>query len=405
MSDPLLLYSPINHFQLSIMDGLLWPYQYLSISGLYQRYTNLIDLFIYVLIFIGAAQVTLGQRFPGNGGKTISIGTGLSLAVAMVILEERLGFSLKSFGPLAAGIVIFLLGIVIYRLLHQAGLEQHKAGAIAYLALFATLMAVTPELFRWLSSNIPILGLAVLLLLILSVFGAASAFWPGSGSSAFMAKLHRTQAGNPGASPRGKEFKKEAGVIKHNLRPIARKTVKDSEAILNDLEAVRGAIQKYGADPQTRRIIIQEIAKILPKQHELRNQIQYLKGLNEQILRLDASIFSKDQRQQISTLNAKQKTLFQAELRDQAQRMGIEQKIQRIEAAFDQYAANIDAYLRDATGFLQSGQIQESMRALENAVAAEQTTVKLARAAQNLETALLALSKRDIQIEKYIGRT
>ena len=59
-------------------DILFWPYQYLELSSLYDHYQGLIDMTIYVLIFVGAAQVTLGQRFPGNGGRAISIGTGLS---------------------------------------------------------------------------------------------------------------------------------------------------------------------------------------------------------------------------------------------------------------------------------------------------------------------------------------
>ena len=105
------------------------PLEYINLANAYDHYSAVIDLFIYGLIFIGVAQVTLGPRFAGRGGKAICAGVGISLAVSLAIAERQFGFSLKSFGPIAAGIIILLLGIMVYHLLHQAGLS--KTGALS----------------------------------------------------------------------------------------------------------------------------------------------------------------------------------------------------------------------------------------------------------------------------------
>ena len=63
------------------IENILQPLAWINLSPLYNAYSGLIDFFIYALIFIGAAQTTLGKRFPDNGGRAISIGTGLTLAL------------------------------------------------------------------------------------------------------------------------------------------------------------------------------------------------------------------------------------------------------------------------------------------------------------------------------------
>ena len=124
-----------------MLEDIFRPLQWLEPARLYEQYSGALDLFIYALIFIGAAQVTLGRHFPGRGGKAISVGIGTALAMSMIIAEKTFNFSLSSFGPVAGTIILLLLGIMIYRLLYFAGMKGVGAASLAYIILFiASLM-------------------------------------------------------------------------------------------------------------------------------------------------------------------------------------------------------------------------------------------------------------------------
>lgn len=402
---PTPLSSPIHNFQLNTFDTLLWPYQYLDISSLYQAYSGLIDFFVYVLIFVGAAQVTLGQRFPGNGGKAISTGTGLILAVGMIVLEERLGFSLKSFGPIAAGIVMLLLGVMIFRLLHQAGLAPHKAGSIAYLALFTFLAAVMPSLFTWLRDRAPLIGLILMILFILSLVGAVSAAWPSSFGAGFEGRLRQTQQADPEARQLRQAFKGETRFMKRAIKPIAKRNVKDSKTILNDLSRIKDAIARYGNDPKARPIILEQISSVLPKQHALLRNIQNLASLSGQVQRLDASLLDRKRRQQLAGLAPEKRELLHAELRGEAAKLGIDQRVAQLENALDKNSKQSLLSLDEAANRLRAGQPDQALQAMQEAIAAEQATAELAQTVNGLEQDLLSLAKRDFKLEKRLQAT
>ena len=99
----------------------LRPLEYLDISKLYESYTVFIDFAIYLMVFVGISQITLGSRFQGKGGKAITIAIGISLALSLAISEKYLGFSLRSLGPIAVGIFLAILSVMIYRLIKQLG--------------------------------------------------------------------------------------------------------------------------------------------------------------------------------------------------------------------------------------------------------------------------------------------
>ncbi len=113
------------------LEELFRPFEFLDIAEMYDYYSGIVDLFIYLLIFTGAAQVTLGRRFTGRGARAISARTGICLSLAMVMAEEKFGFSIRSFGPVAAGILVLLLGVMIYRLFHYMGIVKPGAWSVA----------------------------------------------------------------------------------------------------------------------------------------------------------------------------------------------------------------------------------------------------------------------------------
>jgi len=172
-------------------EDLFRPFEYLNITQTYDRYSALIDLFIYILVFVGLAQATLAHHYGNTGGRAVAIGAGTCLAVAMVIAEETYHFSIKSFGPFAASLLILILGLMVFTTLHRAGMPTIPSGSVAYLLGFFSIYAVAPELFNWLNETMPLLGAGTVIGLLLGVFGALSAFWPDSLPT--MNVLHRPE--------------------------------------------------------------------------------------------------------------------------------------------------------------------------------------------------------------------
>ena len=87
-----------------------------NIGEAYGTAPYVIDGIIYLILFIGIAQVTLGKRFEGKGGKAVSVAVGLALAFALSFWSINTGFMLGKLGPLAGMILVIVIGLFIYRL-------------------------------------------------------------------------------------------------------------------------------------------------------------------------------------------------------------------------------------------------------------------------------------------------
>lgn len=133
----------------NVIDDILYPLQGFDFSTTYASYSSFIDFTIFVILFIGLAQVTIGKRFDSKGGKAMVVAIGLVLAIGLVISESMIGFNLQSFGPLAAAIFIFLVGLVIYQGMRGFGMEVVGSVAIAVVLTYFSIRSVTPGIFDW----------------------------------------------------------------------------------------------------------------------------------------------------------------------------------------------------------------------------------------------------------------
>ena len=379
------------------------PLEYLNLTGTYEKYTALIDLFIYVLIFTGSAQVSLGKRFPGTGGRAITAGIGISLSVAMVIAEEKFGFSLKSFGPVAAGVLILLFGIMIYRLVHFAGMARPASAGLAYLAIFLAMFAIAPDLFEGLDDSAPFLSATLAIALLLAFGLSISSLFPGDGARAFRMKLREIRDTYPGRARQQGAIGNEIRFVKRWVQPAAKKNFETSELVLHDLGSVAEAIRKYGHIPQARRAIAERMASIFPKEHELQGNIQNLRTMINKLLELDLSLFSETSRERVEGMSPEEKDLMKKELRDEIQRLEIEKRILAIEKDLDQCIQEICQSLNDAGGELNAGRVEQALQLINRAIDREKAITRLSHEIMKLEYELLALAKRDSRIEKKMN--
>lgn len=146
------------------------------LEQVYDRFGPFIDAVIYLIIFLGLTQATLGRIFEsrGRGGKTVIIGIGIVLALSLALWEREAGFNIKSFGPVAALILISLMGYAVWtaiKSLEIEGVDTFTTTAIAYLLVYNSMAAIVPNIIEWINKHMPIVG--AILALLTAVFTIA----------------------------------------------------------------------------------------------------------------------------------------------------------------------------------------------------------------------------------------
>jgi hypothetical protein len=135
------------------LNQLLEPFRGIDIAATYNEFSPFIDFVIYLVIFTGLTRFVFSKRFPGRGGKAISIGIALVLSTGASVFSATTGFKLANFGPLAAGILVILVGILTYGLLRHLAGNSFNAGIASFIVTYFLVRSVTPEFYAWAEQN------------------------------------------------------------------------------------------------------------------------------------------------------------------------------------------------------------------------------------------------------------
>ncbi len=143
-----------------------------------KNYSTLIDLGVYLVIFIGLAQATIGKKFENKGGKVMVAGIGIVLAVGLALWEKTAGFNLKSFGPVAMIILLAIMCFACYQGLQSFNFKKTHAFIMAYILFYTALIGI--GLMGSISSKFPmvasILGLVFLVSAVVAVIAGVQFF-------------------------------------------------------------------------------------------------------------------------------------------------------------------------------------------------------------------------------------
>ena len=71
----------------------------------------------------------------------------------MITAEKNLGFNIKTFGPVAAWILIFLISTVLFHTINQIGAGNVTAGSIALVVTYFVMRGLIPQFFELLQKN------------------------------------------------------------------------------------------------------------------------------------------------------------------------------------------------------------------------------------------------------------
>jgi hypothetical protein len=382
-----------------LQEGLR-PLEYLDISKLYDSYTVFIDFAIYLMVFVGISQLTLGSRFQGRGGKAIAIAIGISLALSLAISEKYLGFSLRSLGPIAVGIFLAILSVIIYRLIKQLGGSFAVSGSLAYIIILLFLTATMPGFFAWINKNTPLLGLGLVAGFIWASYNVVSHLFRRKKLSQELGekfdKVKTEAKGEIDNLDRSKRFQKA------NARRITKRAKKASREILEDLEEILKAIDKYGHLPEAGPMIKERIDKVMPEQLELVDFLTRLQNLHKRLLSFDTSLYSHELQTRYRNQTGTERAILKKELGDEYQKLGIERQLLDLEGKAQGYLTGMKNALAQAGQEIVSGNPDGAKGAIERAMTLEKETSTIIDHLRYQERQILKHTKREISMERKL---
>jgi hypothetical protein len=354
------------------------------------RYSGFIDFIIYALLFVSLAHLTIGKRFQGRGGKAITAAVGMMLTISLVVVEQRMGFNIASFGPLAAGIVVLMVAMTLFLGFRHLGAGHAASGSLALIAIYFSMRAITPQIFDWLAARMPFIHAVLAVALIIAIWRSAAALWPSRGKAV------------PETAARGldmvrqvakevfptNEMKKERGLIRARLEPFTRQERKEHSAVVSDLKDMQAIVKKHQDSPRAVALITKKLRDIRPKQHDLEARLASLQALTKQFLQLDESVVARIKGKDFSKLSRKEQKLVRKIWQEEKVKISAERSLQVLEAEAKKLLAALDQALNMAVASLQAGNPAECQKWLDKAVTTEALAGRTLKKMERLEKQL-----------------
>lgn len=362
------------------LSTLLQPLQLLDLPRAYAEHAVVIDFLLYLVLFNGVAQVAFTRRLEGKGGRLMAGAVGCALALAMTGLEAATGFTLASFGPLAAAILLLLVGIAIYRMLRQLGAAAGTAGALVLVLVALGLQAAAPRLATTLSTAFPFLDVTVVVGLMVLAWKAVGHLAPRA-SSGRLSKL-AAEIAKPGprrdpvpetaemhavegeAAHLRDEFRLEKPEIGRHLKRITKKERKACKHVAKELALVRSLLERGRTGERDRRAIADALQRIPPARHELADRLQAVKLLDQRLARFDMAVLTelKTAWEKVPT---SQRGLIRRLALEERAKIQSEQRITSFESSVATYDSESEGLLERAAAAVLNGRIPEAVSLLK----------------------------------------
>lgn len=386
----------------SFIREILSPFEGLNIPDLYRDYACFIDFVIYFIVFVGIAKVVLAKRFEGRGGTLVIVGTGLILSLSLAVTEARMGFSLESFGPVAAFIFIILVGVILFRFIQHAGLGVAGSACVAYIILHFSIMAITPSIFDWIQERAPFIHGVLMLALIAAVWKGFRLITRGHTTTRAIGSMVRAMSAPTREREEvlpEKDLEREENIVRHRLQKITKWETKDSKRILDDLNEIRRAIIKYGDTPKGRAIIAEKLRDISPREHLMIQKLNYLSALSEKIERIDIKQL-RELEQKIHRLKGKNQEIARKELKLERAKIRCLEHMRKFEFRAKRYDQNFKYCLSQAINYLRRDNSSDAEHWINEAIKYEEEAEHLFKKIRRWERMVVFLTKKEIKKEK-----
>ena len=217
----------------NIFDSDLRPFSGFDMAQLYSRYGQIIDGLIFFPIFFGLTHFVFGKKYPGKSGKNISVALALMLTIALLTLENKLNFSIKSFGGLAIGLILLMTGYFMITLSISIGMKPVSAFCLIYSLMYLSIATAIPNLFDYIATRAGwlngILGIIFIISFVLSVYNVFRYMFTGR-----LRQIKTSNPSNPNKESRSEDH--ELKFIKESRLNL--RTITDMMDVLANIERI-----------------------------------------------------------------------------------------------------------------------------------------------------------------------
>jgi len=387
------------------LNQLLEPFRGVDIATTYNEFSPFIDFIIYLVIFTGLTQFVFAKRFPSRGGKAISIGIALTLSTGLSVFSAATGFKLGNFGPLAAGILVILVGLLSYGFLKHLAGNSVNAGIASFIVTYFLMRSVTPELYSWAQRNQfaawldAALLLAIPILLVILIMRAKSFF---SGQSQ---KNLNSQFKNPDlekkTSQEVSDLQTRETLEKQSYMDEKRASKKE-KAITKDLNAIISILKTKKLSPETRTQIGKALADLRRQDNELARLLNQLRLISQKLENWQINGFQK-----LSTtyqkLSPEDQQRLKAAIQAEQQTIMKNRTIDNIEKRINQYHQQYLKQLNLAINELNHQNTRGAIYFLLQAQETEKESGNLLKRIKKMEKDLLRLTRAEIELVKSLA--
>lgn len=345
----------------------------MSVESLYNRYHDGIDFVLYLFILIYACRAALARMYPDRHGKSLGTVVGIILAISLMLVQRSIGFSIRSFGPIAAGIIALLIAMTVYNLLRQAGMDHATGGSTALVVTYFTIRAVLPDFFLWADRNewAGYLHGILFLSILVAIWKLIKSIFDFGGVSSLKQAVSSTPFGvTDFVDSYKKEDLGELEFIRSKLSNLSVHGKRECKNVIRVLEQVADIIKTHGNDPRLARPACKVLDNILAQEHILKSELAQLQNANQNLARLNLSGYG-DLANKYNRLNSDQKAKLKELLAEEREKAGFTETIKGISQTAESRLKEADQCIRGACQRLMAGQPQEALSWINKAIELE----------------------------------
>jgi hypothetical protein len=385
----------------NIIDQILSPFQGFDIGWTYSNYGQIIDGIIFFCLFLGISQHTFGRLYKGRPGKVISIALSLMLTIALLLSEQYLNFSIKSFGVVAVGVVLVFTGFFVFSIARSTGMNHINSFCLAYVLIFFSVAAMVPNLFDFIATRAPILnGITALVLLfaLIRLPYVAIKFAASRTTHKQVPTEFKFNQPTPDMTPDINEESKEIKVLDDIKRNLT-----STQGIKDSLDAIHSEIKNNPVLTSEQATKIKRyLYDISNKEKVLNRNLFNLERTFKQLGRIDTERLRRLE-SELEKAPANLKKFKDAEIDVEKSKIEYDRKILEIKRKLDTLISQFNQSLQQAINTIQSDQ-QKTLQSLNTAKSTIQLITKLTDAARRLEKEVIDLHKRQRELMKGENR-
>ena len=244
----------------SFIEDLFSPFRYFDFESFYNQYYTVIDGIVFFGVFLALSKFVFSKYYKGVV-KALSVMFSLLLTIALLSVENRVGFNIKSFSWVSIGVILFIVFRFLKDLLQHGGMKFHTAFSVAYFTIYMSLAVWHPNVFDFVASKAPFLNGIAGLFCLLSLGMMVVAAWSAMTKGREKIKVDDLQPAVPDHTDQ--EIKIENDELR-NIKEI-RGRLKTVDDIIDRLDQIEKIVKANPSLDQTQvnaiRIYLSEISK------------------------------------------------------------------------------------------------------------------------------------------------